>query len=153
MGGFDRPCPRRATCLREPVPSCAGASLNGAPLPPPEPSPPLAAGPKLVLDRFLAAVDGFSGHPKVPSLATRIAMAADGGLAVALASDGAREWDVAAADLIVAESGGRLTDLEGRAVRFDASPRRLGVLIASRDPRHDEIARTLGAALAKSPQP
>jgi myo-inositol-1(or 4)-monophosphatase len=130
-----------------------GATLNGASLAPDLSTSPLAAGPQPTLDRFLAAVPGFSGHPKIPSLATRIAMAAEGRIAVAIASGGAREWDVAAADLILTEAGGRLTDLERKSVRYEASPRRLGVLIGSREADHDQMAAALGAALAKSPVP
>ena len=80
-------------------------------------------------------------------------MAAEGRIAIAIASGGAREWDVAAADLILAEAGGRLTDLEGQPLRYEAVPRRLGVLIGSRERDHDQMAAALGAALAKSPIP
>ncbi|MET0605213.1 MAG: 3'(2'),5'-bisphosphate nucleotidase CysQ [Beijerinckiaceae bacterium] len=133
--------------------SGAGATCDGVRLPADSRLPPLAAGPKPALDRFLQASPRFEAHPKIPSLASRIAMAADGQIAVAIASGGAREWDVAAADLIIREAGGRLTDLASLPVRYEASPRRLGVLIASREPDHEALARTLGAALAKSHQP
>jgi myo-inositol-1(or 4)-monophosphatase len=126
----------------------AGATLDGAPLPPPGAAA-LAAGPKPVLDRFLAATPGFGPHARIPSLAARIAGVAEGRLAVAIASRGAHAWDVAAADLIVAEAGGRLTGLDGRALRVDATARRYGDLIATLSPDHDAAARALGAALGE----
>lgn len=125
-----------------------GATCNDARLPPPDVAPRIAAGPKFILDRFLDHAAGFAPHRKIPSLAARIAAVAERRIALAIASDGAREWDLAAADLIVAESGGRLTDLNGRMLQYDASPRRHGVLIASAEADHDAFAERLGAALA-----
>ncbi|WP_342359159.1 3'(2'),5'-bisphosphate nucleotidase CysQ [Terrarubrum flagellatum] len=130
-----------------------GVACNGAPLALTEAAPRIAAGPRPVLDKFMAHVEGFSVHPKIPSLAARIAAVAERQIAIAIASDGAREWDVAAADLIVEEAGGRLTDLHGKPVRYDATPRRHGVLIASCEPDHDSLAQSLGAALANSARP
>lgn len=125
-----------------------GATCNGEVLIPSTPAPPLAAGPKLLLERFLAQTDGLSAHRKIPSLAARIAAVAERRIAVAIASDGAREWDLAAADLILSESGGRLSDAHGRVLRYDATPRRHGVLVASADADQDKYVRALGAALA-----
>lgn len=125
-----------------------GAHCNGVDLPPADAPPRLAAGPKMLLDRFLAAGGDLKAHRKIPSLAARIAAVAERRVAVAIASDGAREWDLAAADLVVQESGGRVTDLQGRLLRYDASPRRHGVLIASAGSEHDVQMARLSAALA-----
>lgn len=130
-----------------------GAFCNGDRLPPAELAPRIAAGPKTLLERFLAGAPELTAHRKIPSLAARIAGVAERRIAVAIASDGAREWDLAAADLVVQESGGRLTDLHGRLVRYDASPRRHGVLIATAEPDHDALTARLNAALAINAAP
>src|SRR3712207_7821790 len=49
---------------------------------------------------------------KVPSLALRLARVADGTIDVGLVSAHAQDWDIAAADLILQEAGGRLTRSE-----------------------------------------
>ena len=47
-------------------------------------------------------------EPKIHSLALRIARVAQGQLDAAFAGKGAHDWDLAAADLLVQEAGGRL---------------------------------------------
>lgn len=49
----------------------------------------------------------------IHSLAYRIALVADGGLAGTIARPTAEDWDVAAADLILREAGGAFTGLDG----------------------------------------
>jgi myo-inositol-1(or 4)-monophosphatase len=53
------------------------------------------------------------------SLAYRLARIADGRLDGAAIKPDARDWDLAAADLILHEAGGLLCDLAGRAPRYD----------------------------------
>src|SRR5690606_6448012 len=48
----------------------------------------------------------------VPSLAYRIAMIAGGRLDATFVKPNARDWDLAAADLILSEAGGQLRDRE-----------------------------------------
>jgi myo-inositol-1(or 4)-monophosphatase len=62
------------------------------------------------------------------------------------------EWDVAAGVLIVAEAGGRATDLAGRAVVFNgADPRVDGILVAS--PRlHAALLRRVREEAARAPK-
>ena len=61
-----------------------------------------------------SAASGPIEHlPKVPSLALRLARVADGSIDVGLVSANAQDWDIAAADLILHEAGGLLTDLDG----------------------------------------
>ena len=67
----------------------------------------------------------------VPSLAYRIAMVAAGRVHLAIARPTAKDWDLAAADLILHEAGGRLTDLEGRAPAYNCRDVRHGSLVAS----------------------
>jgi myo-inositol-1(or 4)-monophosphatase len=53
------------------------------------------------------------------SLAYRLARIADGRLDGAAIKPDARDWDLAAADLILHEAGGLLCDLAGRPPRYD----------------------------------
>lgn len=83
----------------------------------------------------------------VPSLAYRIAMVASGKLDAAFARSGAQEWDLAAADLILEEAGGKLTDMDARPVSYNQSKTRAPALVAAPASQHGEmldLAGTLG---------
>ncbi|MHA1190642.1 MAG: inositol monophosphatase family protein, partial [Alphaproteobacteria bacterium] len=69
-------------------------------------------------------------HGYVPSLAYRIAMVADNLVDGAIARPGAHDWDLAAADLLVHEAGGRLTGLDGQALRYNGPALRHEMLVA-----------------------
>ncbi|MBX8784108.1 3'(2'),5'-bisphosphate nucleotidase CysQ [Ochrobactrum sp. GRS2] len=77
--------------------------------------------------------------PYVPSLAYRIAMVGRGELAGTFVRGGAHDWDLAAADLLLSEAGGRLLTLEGQALSYGAAggavagqkPFSHGVLVAA----------------------
>ncbi len=71
------------------------------------------AGPRFLLDAFASADAGIVPIAKVPSLAHRFCKVADGSLDAALASADAKDWDIAAAHLIVESAGGKLADLDG----------------------------------------
>ncbi|MGL5733825.1 MAG: inositol monophosphatase family protein, partial [Beijerinckiaceae bacterium] len=129
-----------------------GADCNGELLKPDGESN-MAAGPQPVLAPFLANNAGLMAHPKIPSLAARVVYVADGFLAVGIASTGAHEWDIAAADLILRETGGQLTDLSGHPLRYTGEARSLPVLFASRRPDHAQLAAGLAAALGKEAMP
>ncbi|WP_346899812.1 3'(2'),5'-bisphosphate nucleotidase CysQ [uncultured Roseibium sp.] len=80
-------------------------------------------------DDILSA--GFERMPNVRSLAYRIALVAAGRVEVAAARSGPSDWDLAAADLLVQEAGGRLTDLDGNGVTYNkASTRHPGLIAA-----------------------
>lgn len=83
-------------------------------------------------------------EPKIPSLAYRLALVASGALDLAIASDKSHDWDIAAADLLIAEAGGALVDGSGRGLTYNheetlrpslfAAPRQLiGPLVAAAD--------------------
>ena len=61
----------------------------------------------------------YDPQPRLPSLAMRILRVADGEFDAALARENACDWDIAAADLILGEAGGVLTDLQGNAPRYN----------------------------------
>ncbi|MGL4240439.1 MAG: inositol monophosphatase family protein, partial [Beijerinckiaceae bacterium] len=89
-----------------------GARLNGAPIACsglPSMAGALVAGPRPLLDRMERATGGtFRRAPRTPSLALRLARAADGTFDCAVASEGSHDWDIAAADVILAEAGAAL---------------------------------------------
>ena len=60
----------------------------------------------------------FSSY--VPSLAYRIAMVGRGELAGTFVRGGAHDWDLAAADLLLSEAGGRLLTLDGQRLSYGA---------------------------------
>jgi myo-inositol-1(or 4)-monophosphatase len=88
------------------------------------------AGPKPMLDA-LARQEAIAPQPKVPSLALRIARIAEGALDAGLVSPDSRDWDIAAADLILRQAGGMLRGLGGEAPRYNRRTPVHGVLYAS----------------------
>lgn len=84
-----------------------------------------------------------------PSLAYRIAQVAAGHLDGTLIRPHANDWDIAASDLILAEAGGRLDDIDGEERLYKLEGRRHGLLIAGATaawPRLQAIARSAIAA-------
>ena len=103
-----------ATLNGAPIAASAGAALDGAKL----------AGPKRYLDRLADMNPTILPQPKVHSLALRLARVAHGELDVAFASPGSHDWDLAAADLLVHEAGGVMTDFDGRPLSYNRPARR-----------------------------
>jgi myo-inositol-1(or 4)-monophosphatase len=103
-----------------------GAALTGARI----------AGPKRYLDRLSGMAPEILPQPKVFSLALRIARVAHGALDVAVASGGSHDWDLAAADLLVHEAGGALTDFAGQLLKYNEPKSSHGALIAAGHARH-----------------
>lgn len=124
----------------------AGARLGGAPLRVSQ-APSLAgarvAGPAPLLERFARTGERVSAQGKVPSLAYRIAMVADGQIEAGFASTNAHDWDIAAADLIVREAGGFLVDRHGREPVYNRPSPTHGILAAAPERFRDEITARL----------
>jgi myo-inositol-1(or 4)-monophosphatase len=97
------------------------------------------AGPKRYLDHFIRFNPGILAQPKVHSLALRLTRVAHGGLDAAFASPGSHDWDLAAADLLVHEAGGTLTDFAGRTPRYNRPHVVHGALIAAGPARHGAL--------------
>lgn len=106
-----------------------GESLDGARL----------AGPKRYLDRFTSLNPSVLAQPKVHSLALRLTRVAHAGLDAAFASPGSHDWDLAAADLLVHEAGGAMTDFAGRTPRYNRPHVVHGALIAAGPARHGAL--------------
>lgn len=69
--------------------------------------------------------------PFLPSLAYRLALVATGEIDGAFARTGSHEWDIAAADLILRESGCRLVTASGEPPSYNTRTRRMPSLIAA----------------------
>jgi myo-inositol-1(or 4)-monophosphatase len=70
-------------------------------------------------------------HPRIRSLALRIARVATGEIDAALASPNGHDWDLAAADLLVHEAYGRLTTIDGLPLAYNAPVPRHGALVSA----------------------
>jgi myo-inositol-1(or 4)-monophosphatase len=83
--------------------------------------------------RYAAAAGGPDAPPAryVASLAYRFALVATAAVDVAIARPNARDWDLAAADLLVHEAGARLADLAGSTVRYNTEDTTHPTLIAA----------------------
>ncbi len=116
----------------------------------------LKAGAKVAAPTALAADLRRAGlefelQPRIPSLAMRIAAVASGALDAGFAAENSNDWDIAAADLILHEAGGRLASLDGCAIVYNRSETRHGVLTAAPAQIHAEVnaaARRARAAIA-----
>ena len=73
-----------------------------------------ATGPKAILQAMEAKLGAtVEISPRAPSLAYRLCLAARGAVHFAVAAGNSHDWDVAAADLLLQEAGGRLVDVSG----------------------------------------
>jgi myo-inositol-1(or 4)-monophosphatase len=91
----------------------------------------LTSGPKPVLEQLEREAAVTLNHgPKIPSLALRLALAAEGKIDLAIASTGAHDWDVAAADVILREAGGVLLDLDQKPLVYNRPSLRRATLCA-----------------------
>lgn len=108
------------------IAATAGGDLSGAKV----------AGPKKYLERLETLDPAILPQPKVHSLALRLTRVGEGVLDAAFSSGGSHDWDLAAADLLVHEAGGVLTDLAGRPLHFNRTKTVHGPLIAAGPARH-----------------
>ncbi|PWL17457.1 3'(2'),5'-bisphosphate nucleotidase CysQ [Falsochrobactrum shanghaiense] len=112
-----------------------GASQNGMPIrvhvPP--------AGEKMAIASARSMVDALPElwrervalHPYVPSLAYRIAMVARGDIAGTFIRPNSHDWDLAAADLILSESGGAILGCDASALVYGGPTLSHGTLVAA----------------------
>jgi myo-inositol-1(or 4)-monophosphatase len=111
------------------------------------------AGARVLGPRRLATAAAFAGlDPPIRieyrnSMAYRIALVAGGAFDAALGLWGSHDWDLAAADLIVAEAGGRLTTHEGADYRYNGDKTRHPSMVCAGAPLHAALV----AQLAEEP--
>ena len=104
-------------------------------------------GPRALTEIVARASEiSLSLEPKIPSLAYRIALVASGALDLALACDKAHDWDVAAADLVLSEAGGRLVDANGEPLTYDRAETLRPILVAAPRRLLDAAVAAVGAA-------
>ncbi|MGE4165974.1 MAG: inositol monophosphatase, partial [Xanthobacteraceae bacterium] len=108
-------------------------TLNGARL----------AGPQSHLRKLVEINPRLLPQPKIHSLALRLARVAQGDIDAALASRNSRDWDLAAADLLVHEAGGAMTDFEGRPPVYNRPNPVHAALIAAGAARHAAVLELL----------
>jgi len=96
------------------------------------------AGPKPLVER-LAPSKGIALHPRIGSLALRLCRVAHGALDAAFAGGQSRDWDLAAAHLIVQEADGNMTALSGDPILYNRPDVAHGILVAAGRDRHADI--------------
>ena len=97
------------------------------------------AGPKPLVERLSPSGEGITLHPRIGSLALRLCRVAQGNLDAAFAGGQSRDWDLAAANLIVHEANGRMTALSGDKILYNRREVAHGVLVAAGRDRHATI--------------
>ncbi len=107
-------------------------------------APILVGGPKAMVE---AVPDDLRktlrATPYVPSLAYRIAMIANGEIDATFVKPNAHDWDLAAADLILREAGGRILNASLVQPSYGGSDVRHGALVAGSGVMLQELAQTL----------
>jgi myo-inositol-1(or 4)-monophosphatase len=97
------------------------------------------AGPKPLVERLNQSGGEIVLHPRIGSLALRLCRVAQGRLDAAFAGGQSRDWDLAAANLIVQEADGNMTALSGDAISYNRREVTHGVLVAAGRDRHARI--------------
>jgi myo-inositol-1(or 4)-monophosphatase len=97
------------------------------------------AGPKPLVERLSRSSDDIALHPRIGSLALRLCRVAEGRLDAAFAGGQSRDWDLAAANLIVQEANGNMTALSGDRILYNRREVTHGVLVAAGRDRHASI--------------
>ena len=100
---------------------------------------PRVAGPKPLVERLNASTGDTVLHPRIGSLALRLCRVAHGSLDAAFAGGQSRDWDLAAANLIVQEANGNMTALSGDTILYNRREVTHGVLVAAGRDRHARI--------------
>jgi myo-inositol-1(or 4)-monophosphatase len=119
-----------------------GALLNGAPVHATSGTDldfSRVAGPKPLIERLKRSAEEISLHPRIGSLALRLCRVAQGRLDAAFAGGQSRDWDLAAANLIVQEADGNMTALSGDDILYNRPEVTHGVLVAAGRDRHASI--------------
>jgi myo-inositol-1(or 4)-monophosphatase len=119
-----------------------GAALNDVPVhatPGTELDFSRIAGPKPLVQRLSRSSDEIILHPRIGSLALRLCRVAQGSLDAAFAGGQSRDWDLAAANLIVQEANGNMTALSGDPILYNRPDVTHGVLVAAGRDRHARI--------------
>ncbi|RCL01162.1 MAG: Inositol monophosphatase family protein [Candidatus Tokpelaia sp. JSC085] len=86
---------------------------------------------KSILNRLPAPfVQSVTPDTSIPSLAYRLALLSSGRLDVVFIRSGCHDWDIAAADIILKQSGGTLAGMTGHPIRYHRPSSCHGFLLA-----------------------
>lgn len=99
-------------------------------------------GPKPMLDRLTRGSgpnSDFVRIERIPSLALRLVRVAEGSVDVGMISSDARDWDLAAADLVLREAGGSVCSLTGEATVYNRADPVHGELVALPNALRDPV--------------
>ena len=106
---------------------------NGAPLRIlPHPGPTRVSAADDMMKRFARGLGAIERLSRIPSLAYRLAMIADGRLDATIVKPNAHDWDLAAADLILTNAGGGVRDIRGERPLYNSASARHDILFAGR---------------------
>ncbi|TAK48359.1 MAG: 3'(2'),5'-bisphosphate nucleotidase CysQ [Xanthobacteraceae bacterium] len=97
------------------------------------------AGPQKMLEWLNDSELAMVAAPRIGSLALRLARVAEGRLDVALVGGNSHDWDLAAADLLVHEAGGRMTTLAGEGLVYNRPEIVHQRLVAAGGDRHARL--------------
>ncbi|WP_018427202.1 3'(2'),5'-bisphosphate nucleotidase CysQ [Hoeflea sp. 108] len=104
------------------------------------------AGPKPMIDRLPEEWQvRLDREAYIPSLAYRVAKIASGALDATFVKPNAHDWDIAAAELILSEAGGRLLDSSGHLPAFAGEKIVHGALMAGSGELLDAMAEVIAA--------
>ena len=123
-----------------------GATINGAKMTVSRGHDLIAAkfaGPARYLDRLAALRAAITPVAKIHSLALRLSRVAQGRIDAAFASVNGHDWDLAAADLLVHEAGGKLTTISGMPLTYNLPRPIHGALLAAGVERHETMLKLL----------
>lgn len=123
----------RATRNGAAIAASPGAALGGIRI----------TGPKNFLERLPTFTPPATIVPRIPSLALRLARVADGTIDAAIAGGASHDWDLAAADLLVHEAGGAITQFGGVPLIYNRPEPRHGMLVAAGRGRHAALLELL----------
>ncbi|MFL5164910.1 MAG: 3'(2'),5'-bisphosphate nucleotidase CysQ [Microvirga sp.] len=101
------------------------------------------AGPKPLIDRLQRTAGPLSPVERIPSLALRLVRVAEGAVDLGLVSANSRDWDIAAADVILAEAGGRLSTFAGARPRYNRPEPVHGELLAAPAGLHPRLIEAM----------
>ncbi|RYE72384.1 MAG: 3'(2'),5'-bisphosphate nucleotidase CysQ, partial [Hyphomicrobiales bacterium] len=93
--------------------------------------------------RFTRDLGEIERMSRIPSLAYRLAMIADGRMDATIVKPNAHDWDLAAADLILTNAGGGVCDVSGERPLYNSVTAKHGILFAGRE---DLLGRMVKAA-------
>ena len=97
------------------------------------------SAPKRVRKHAYWQKNGFTETIYIGSLAYRLAMVGSGQLDALVIRQAAHDWDIAAADLIIEEAGGLLTDINGNIIQYNQTETKHPPLVAAHQKLHKKV--------------